>query len=196
MTRTPKTEKVLDAALALLETEGELGLTMRQVAVRAGMSLSNVQYYFKTRDELLKALADRYFAACLVEIRDIALNQSPDTVREDVETLLRTFLQHGMEVTEMCRIFREYWAIATRNSSIEDYIAQYYRDVVVALSDLLRPMAKSERGLSKAVAIFIPYCEGYSITALSMPEDMESVIALLAPLMVTLLEETEAQRQH
>ena len=32
------------------------------------MSLSNVQYYFKNKDALLKAMADRYFYRCLEDI--------------------------------------------------------------------------------------------------------------------------------
>ena len=88
----------------------------------------------------------------------------------------------------MCRIFREYWAISTRNQAIDDYVKQYYRDVVATLSEKLRPVARSEQGLSKALSIFVPYAEGYSIAAPAMPEDIDSVIAILAPLMVGLLQ--------
>ena len=72
-----------------MKTEGDHGVTMRKVASSANMSLSNVQYYFKTKDVLLKALADRYFQACLEEIREMPPVESLET---DLENLLSDFL--------------------------------------------------------------------------------------------------------
>lgn len=55
---------ILDRALDMLKETGDSGLTMRKLAERAGMRLSNVQYYFKSRDHVLKAMATRYFEDC------------------------------------------------------------------------------------------------------------------------------------
>ncbi|GAL09454.1 hypothetical protein JCM19233_420 [Vibrio astriarenae] len=62
--KSAKIEKVLDISIELLRQEGDYGVSMRKVATLAEMSLSNVQYYFKTKDDLLKAMADRYFQQC------------------------------------------------------------------------------------------------------------------------------------
>ena len=188
MKKNAKAEKVLDVALGLLKNEGDYGVTMRKVASLADMSLSNVQYYFKNKDMLLKAMADRYFQSCLEEIRTTEAIQSQEALQGDLEALLKSFLRHGLEVTEMCRLFREYWAISTRNEAIDDYIKQYYREMVVILSEKLRPVANSESGLSKSVSMIIPFVEGYSITALSMPEDINSVTDILISLVTNLLE--------
>tara|TARA_Y100000310_G_C20704311_1_gene833485 strand:+ start:12264 stop:12836 length:573 start_codon:yes stop_codon:yes gene_type:complete len=185
----PKAEKVLDVALELLKTEGDFGVTMRQVAVNAEMSLSNVQYYFKNKNELLKAMSDRYFKMCLDELRDMKIIHSKDTINEDIRVFLEDMLSHGLEVSEMCRIFREYWAISTRNDVIKEHVICYYREMSVILSDLLRPAAKSESGLSKAVSIIIPFIEGYSITAIAMPEDLKTTSDTLLRLIVNVLED-------
>ena len=173
--RGAKAEKVIDCAMALLRDEGDRGVTMRRVAQYAGMSLSNVQYYYKSKDELLKAVADRYFNACLAELKVVEPVGSHETLEEDLERLLALFLQHGIEVTEMCCVFREYWAISTRNQEINDHINQYYEEMVRILSGKLRPGAKSEEGLAKAVSFLIPYVEGYSITARAMPNSIQSI---------------------
>ncbi|MEM1111902.1 MAG: TetR/AcrR family transcriptional regulator [Pseudomonadota bacterium] len=189
MVKTAKTEKILDAAQQLLNAEGDYGLTMRQVALKTGMSLSNVQYYFKTRDDLLKALADRYFAGCLEELRALEIARSQDPSPRDLETLILIFLKHGWELSEMCRIFREYWAISTRNPAIDSYVKDYYREVASVLEAKLRPMASTDRGLSRAISLFIPYAEGYSITATAMPADMDTMAKTLADIMFELLQE-------
>lgn len=188
MTKINKAEKILDVALELLKTEGDHGVTMRKIAASANMSLSNVQYYFKTKDILLKSLADRYFQACLEDIRAMPALES---VEADLENLLSDFLCHGLELTEMCRIFREYWAISTRNESIDEYVQQYYKDQVDILATKLRPVAASEKGLSEALSLFIPFVEGYSLTARAMPEDIHSVTRRLAVVISDLLRNTK-----
>ena len=189
MKKNTKSGKVLDAAFELLKSAGDHGVTMRQVASTAGMSLSNVQYYYKNKDELLKALADRYFNACLEELKEVESIKSHDTLDDDLERLLALFLQHGIEVTEMCCVFREYWAISTRNEEISNHINEYYREMVKILSDKFRPVAKSEAGLAKAVSFIVPYVEGYSITARAMPNDIQTVAQTLKSIILNLLQE-------
>lgn len=188
MKKNTKAEKVLDTALTLLKTSGDYGVTMRQVAANADMSLSNVQYYFKNKDELLKAMASRYFNACLEEMREMKAIERSGTIGQEINVLLKGFLSHGLEVSEMCRIFREYWAISTRNEAIDAHVKSYYQDMVVVLSAILRPAAQSERGLAQAVSMIIPFVEGYSITALSMPVSIDNVSANLTKFVLELIE--------
>lgn len=193
MKKSAKTEKILDIAIELLKNEGDFGVTMRKVASLADMSLSNVQYYFKNKDELLKSMADRYFQSCLNEIQNMEAIHTQHALQNDFKILLASFLKHGLEVSDMCRLFREYWAISTRNNIIDEYIKQYYKEMAVIWSEKLRPVANSEEGLSKAVSMLLPFVEGYSITALSMPENIESVTNILHRLITNLLQEVDQQ---
>lgn len=183
-----KAEKVLDVALELLKENGDYGVTMRQVATNANMSLSNVQYYFKNKDELLKAMASRYFGACLDDMRKMEVIERSSSLEQDLKDLLKGFLLHGLEVSEMCRIFREYWAISTRNEAIDTHVKAYYREMVVVLSNILRPAARSEQGLAHAVSLIIPFVEGYSITALAMPDDIDVVTNNTTEFVIELLQ--------
>ena len=174
-----KTEKILDVSIELLKSEGDFGITMRKVATLADMSLSNVQYYFKNKDALLIAMADRYFQQCLDEIS----SQPELAEQQDLKPLVHAFLVHGLEISDMCRIFREYWALSTRNEAIEGYLSKYYQTLAGILSDKLKHLAVDESSLGKAVSIFIPYVEGYSITAKSLPQDFEVMSAVLSDVM-------------
>lgn len=169
--KTAKIDRILDIAIELLKNEGDFGLTMRKIATLADMSLSNVQYYFKTKDELLKAMADRYFQQCLEELREQPALHAP----EDLKPLITMLLAHGHEISDMCRIFREYWAISTRNEVIESYLQDYYQSLVEVMKGKLEPLAKNERSLSQAVSILIPFVEGYSVTAKSLPDGLSSM---------------------
>jgi AcrR family transcriptional regulator len=50
--------RIVLAARELLMKEGYAQFSMRNVAARAGLHLANVQYYYKTREDLVKALLD------------------------------------------------------------------------------------------------------------------------------------------
>jgi AcrR family transcriptional regulator len=60
---SPKVEHLLNCAMNILKESGDQGLTMRKVAEAAGMRLSNVQYYFKTKELLLGALLEGFLLA-------------------------------------------------------------------------------------------------------------------------------------
>ncbi|MCG8037182.1 MAG: TetR/AcrR family transcriptional regulator [Candidatus Thiodiazotropha taylori] len=187
MKKTNKPEKIIDHALELLKTKGDHGLTMRQVAQRSEMSLSNAQHYFKNKDELLKAMADRYFGACIEDIRGQASISAEGNIDAELSEMLIGFLKHGLEVSEMCRIFREYWAIATRNAVVEQYLTDYYKSMVETLSSNLQAVAVSPAALDRAVSLIIPYVEGYSITARALPIDIEEANRMFVKLVVAIL---------
>jgi len=51
-------QRIVLAARELLMNEGYAQFSMRTVAARAGVHLANVQYYFKTREDLVRALLE------------------------------------------------------------------------------------------------------------------------------------------
>src|SRR4051812_16814936 len=51
----PRGAHLLDAAITILAEEGFGGLSMRTVAAKAGVSPAQVQYYFRTKEELIGA---------------------------------------------------------------------------------------------------------------------------------------------
>ena len=184
MKKNAKSEKVVDCALMLLTEQGDHGLTMRQVAQRADMSLSNVQYYFKNKDALLTAVADRYFNQCLIEVQRQPLQLSQANLRPELTKMLKEYLAHGLEISEMCRIFREYWAIATRNAAIAEYLTNYYRQLGDAVAQKLQPVANSPEAVSNAVSVIIPFVEGYTITAPSLAKSFEETTEQLTNIVI------------
>lgn len=60
--------QIVDAALALFRERGYEGTTMRAIADRAGVSVGNAYYYFRSKDQLIQGfydqLADDHRAAC------------------------------------------------------------------------------------------------------------------------------------
>jgi AcrR family transcriptional regulator len=61
-------ERILDAAVDLLQTQGLHRLTQPQVAKHAAVTQSHLTYYFPRRTDLLAAVAQRYVASLAAEL--------------------------------------------------------------------------------------------------------------------------------
>ena len=69
--------RFIDAAEALLQDEGLLGLTARQVAARAGLKTQLLYYYFRTMDDLILALVRRVNERRLQRFHEIMASTNP-----------------------------------------------------------------------------------------------------------------------
>ncbi|MEM1383075.1 MAG: TetR/AcrR family transcriptional regulator, partial [Pseudomonadota bacterium] len=176
---------ILGCALDLLKESGDAGLTIRKLAERAGMRLSNVQYYFKSRDDVLKAMATRYFDECTQEIRRLTQDTRGSTVRERAHLLILTGLRHGDELSDMCRIFRELWAISTRNEAIRGHMADYYRTFSSLIADFVLSETADPDLRDKVASLLLPFIEGYSVTASSVPLSTEQVADMLTEIAIS-----------
>ena len=176
---------ILDRALDLLKETGDAGLTMRKLGERAGMRLSNVQYYFKSRDDVLKAMATRYFNECTEQIRRLTEDSAASTMRERARVLIQTGLHHGDELSDMCRIFRELWAISSRNAVIRDHMADYYRTFSSLIVDFFLGETADQDGRDKLTSLLLPFFEGYSVTASSVPLPTEQVVDMLTDIAIS-----------
>jgi AcrR family transcriptional regulator len=58
-------DAILDAALALLDDDGDAGLTMRGLAARLGVTPMSLYHHVTDRAGLLRALSDRVYGAVL-----------------------------------------------------------------------------------------------------------------------------------
>jgi AcrR family transcriptional regulator len=86
-------EAIVDAAAELLEAEGLGALTMRRLAARLGFSPMGLYRHVATKEELLRALADRYLA-------DLALPDTEglawqETIVAVTSAIHRAFLAHS-----------------------------------------------------------------------------------------------------
>lgn len=103
--------RIVLAARELLMTEGYAQFSMRNVAARAGLHLANVQYYYKTREALVKALLDdtgERYRSSYEELRA----RGP-TDREARFKAVVEFNLEDIATSETRRYFIQLWALLT-----------------------------------------------------------------------------------
>ena len=188
--KRPVTDAILASAEALLRDHGDHGLSMRKLATEAGISLGHLQHYYKTKNDVLVALIDRYFSYCHTALSEHAATFQHTSPRERVQRLVAfglTFV--GGDLSDMCRLFREFWALATRNDAIDRCLNDYYAAHRQALLDMLTPVARSEASADRAVTFLIPWFEGFSVTHHGMKSDDADTELLVIDTTLALLED-------
>ena len=152
-----RVEEILDAATTVLIREGYSNFSLRRISDLAEMRLSNLQYYFPTKEELLTALLKRSFDAYSNALADISKDRSARPERRFM--LMIDYLLKDQQDQESCLIFWELWALAARDKGVaqimDDYYDVYLHQVVVAIRDISpeMPKAKAQKHAGAIVAL-------------------------------------------
>jgi AcrR family transcriptional regulator len=156
-----RAQDILQAARALLAAEGYAGLSMRRVAQAAGMSLSNVQHYYGSKDLLLEALLLTTMDLVQGKMDAIAAAMSERSQLERFLTTVDMFLE---EITDPVThaLFFEIWALASRNpfaSNLMDKMLGRERKTVYNLIRGLNPAISDAETMRRAV-LMVAQIEG------------------------------------
>ena len=187
---SPKIEHILNCAMNILKASGDQGLTMRKVAEAAGMRLSNVQYYFKTKELLLGALLEGFLLTYAESIQLLSLPKQDNP--EKKLSLLTLHILTNIENSDCAVIFKEIWAIAERNSAVKKAVDEYYKKLYTMLFDALKQAAPDncqDQQLDNAVAILLPFIEGYCITFSNLNMSTKKLSEQLGIILYKLLSE-------
>lgn len=127
-------DKILEAARQLFTDGGYGEMTMRQVADRVGISLSNVQHYFPSRESLLRALLESVMNSYAPAFE--AAGTKFATPQEHLVAVLR-YLLADIKRAESERLFVEIWSLATRDPVAREIFDMMYTHHRQALEELI-----------------------------------------------------------
>lgn len=172
---------ILHAARALLAAEGYAGLSMRRVAAEAGMSLSNVQHYYQSKDMLLEALL-LYTMDVFQSKMDSISNAM--TSRPRLDQFLSTVDMFLDEITDPVThaIFFEIWALASRNpfaSALMDKMIGRERKAIYNLIRGLNPAISDDEYMQRAI-LMVAQVEGLMLFRLDKQTRREQFMAVRA----------------
>jgi len=185
---SPKIEHILNCAMTILKESGDQGLTMRKVAEAAGMRLSNVQYYFKTKELLLGALLEGFLLDYAESMQLLSFSDQHDSKKK--LRLLASHILNDIDNSDCAVVFKEIWAIAGRNSAVKIAVDDYYKKLHVMLFEALKKVAPDdcqEQKVDNAVAILLPFIEGYCITSSNLKLSSKKLAEQLALILHKLL---------
>ena len=147
-------EAILDAAAEVLITRGYKKLTLRQIALRAGITVGNLTYYYATKEALLKDLLDNILQTYLDEIDRIA-NVSGDSPEDRFVAVIK-YLIEDLNTQRTTRFFPEIWALANHDDYADELMADMYAKERKALYELIHAINPNlNRQQTSNLALFI-----------------------------------------
>jgi AcrR family transcriptional regulator len=175
-------ETILDAATRVLIDEGYAQLSTRKIAARAGIRPGHLQYYFPTKQAVVRGLLERYLARA---------TEAANARAGDLDAVLDGILadQTG---SEGARFFWELWALAARDPEVAEamrvFYRGYWRNLVTAL--LATAPALGRPRAERRAALLVAMLEGLTLfrsrdaeRALPLPfleREIRSVVRKLA----------------
>lgn len=100
---------ILDAARSILIEDGYTQFSLRNIAGRAGIHLSNLQYYFPGKDELIHGLME-FIAEEYVQTYESLFQQLPDGPEQRLNAAI-DYLLTDIRNTKTRRFFIQLWAL-------------------------------------------------------------------------------------
>lgn len=133
-------QAILLAAEKLLIEEGYHNFSLRKVAATAQLTLGNLQYYFPSKDSLLKAMLDNCIQRYLDRFEAIRIEAGVDP--EAQFTALVTEIIRDLNLKSTTVLFPEVWSLANHDDHAMEFMdAMYdrYRSVLIDVIGLLNP---------------------------------------------------------
>ena len=147
-------EAILDAALEVLITEGYKKLTLRQIAMQAGMTVGNLTYYYASREALVKDLLDNILATYLDEI-DRIVKASGESPRDRFVAIIE-YLIEDLNTRRTTGFFPELWALANHDDYVAELMENMYAGERRALNALIRALNPAlDKKQTSHLALFI-----------------------------------------
>lgn len=128
-------EQILRAALALLVEHGSKALTLRRIAAECGVNVGNVSYYFRSKEELIRALLDAVIGM-YEESFDVIVHDPSATAEERLARLL-TLILEDITTKKTTRLFPELWAMANHDRFVEERLEELYARARVSLNEVI-----------------------------------------------------------
>ena len=135
---------------------------------------------------MLKGLVGSHFELCANSLREHIANETATDARRLVAGLVDLGFAYVRD-EDTARVFREFWALSSRNPEVKTHLDQYYREYADMLVAFLRPVARSKAAARKAAALLLPWFEGYSVTAASLDLDEGAMARQLTGAVLTAL---------
>mgnify|MGYP006106018687 CR=1 FL=1 len=126
---------ILDSARDIFMEDGYNSLTMRKVATKANISIGNLNYYYRTKEDLLRDLLD-YFITPYLEEFDRARQQAGESPEKQIKAVLKFWLE-DLGTPETTVFFPECWALSNHNSFVAELMDNLYSKAREPLNELI-----------------------------------------------------------
>jgi AcrR family transcriptional regulator len=142
--RASRREQILAAGWRCVAREGFHKTSMADVIRESGLSAGAVYLYFRSKDEIIAAIAEKVVAGADVIFDEVLARETPPTLHEAVRLIVTRIEQIATSGEgELIKVALPTWAEAVRNESIRGVVARAYRHLRHRMQELVERMQAS-----------------------------------------------------
>jgi AcrR family transcriptional regulator len=153
---------IVRVARKLLLEEGTLDFSLRAVALRAGISISNLQYYFPTRLDVVRAVIQPIIDGYMEDMKSFADNKASPS--EAIRELLQRALRDAKESQESA-LWWHFVSLASTDPECSRLLDEWYDALTRGIAQLVRaanPECKPAESLQVA-CLLIAMADGLAL---------------------------------
>jgi len=129
---------ILEAARQVFMRHGYAGFTMRKVAAEAGISVGNLHYYYRNKEDLLRDMLD-YVVSHYLEEFDNRMKLAGDAPDQQLGAII-AFLIEDLNRVSTTRFFPELWALGNHDEYAAELMEAMYARARAPMSRLIARM--------------------------------------------------------
>jgi AcrR family transcriptional regulator len=128
--------QIIESAIQVFAREGFAKTRMDDVAAEAGLSKGLLYWYFKSKEEIIIAIANLLFGAELSKLQKLM----PDgkSARACLENFLEIYVVDLRAMLKMTPIIYEFYALAFRNQMVRRVMQEYLHRFVAILEPVVQ----------------------------------------------------------
>jgi AcrR family transcriptional regulator len=122
--------QIIESAINVFARQGFANTRMNDVAIEAGLSKGLLYWYFKSKEEIIIAIADLLFGAEFWKMQKLSVEGQ--TASACLASFLDIFLDDLRGMLKIAPVIYEFYALAFRNTMVRK-VMQAYLDRFVAI---------------------------------------------------------------
>lgn len=135
-------ERLLAAAMIVIQTEGLQRMSQARVAQLAGLRQSHLTYYFPTRKDLLKALVETIHQQLQQSMQMVGMSLTPTQAAQHAA---REFFVEKVREPTLARLMLALMNLAEEDPSLQQWIVDFDNALIAQLRDLFHKLGLNAR---------------------------------------------------
>jgi AcrR family transcriptional regulator len=133
---TDRRLQILDAAERIFSRKGFDKARMDDIVKEAGLSKGSLYWYFKSKDELIRALLDRVFISEMQEAE--ALAEMPGSAEDKLKAFIEIAVREYKHFEKILPLSYEFVALAARSKAVRSVIVGYFRHYLDMMAQIIQ----------------------------------------------------------
>jgi AcrR family transcriptional regulator len=128
--------QIIESAIKVFARQGFANTRMEDVAVESGLSKGLLYWYFKSKEEIIIAIADLLFGAEFRKMQKLSVEGQ--TAHACLESFLDIFIDDLRGILKVAPVIYEFYALAFRNTTVRKVMQEYLSRFVTILEPVVQ----------------------------------------------------------